>query len=185
MLWLVARRLQAKQRRSVHRERDMPLRIGDILVELGVLTEHMREEILDEQRVVGKPFGELAERMFGIDPTVVEDAWARQYEQIAGVYSFTNGEPDDDAVACVTPRQAWQFKLLPVRFEHGELMIVTTRQNLPRALRFAATQMPEVCFFVTCSAEELAEALQGVFPMPGFGVQTIELPGPRLARKAG
>lgn len=163
----------------------MPLRIGDILVELGVLTEHMREEILDEQRIVGKPFGELAERMFGIDPRVIEDAWARQYEQIAGVYSFDKGGPQLDAVSCVTARQAWQFKLLPIRFEHGELMIATTRENLPRALRFAATQMPEVCFFVTCSPDELADALQGVFPMPGFGVATIEQPGPRLARKAG
>ncbi|GAB5496431.1 MAG: hypothetical protein Phyf2KO_15110 [Phycisphaerales bacterium] len=163
----------------------MPLRIGDILVEQGVLTEHMREEILEEQRVVGKPFGELAERMFGIDPSKVEDAWARQYEQIAGVYSFASGKPDDEALACVTARQAWQFKLLPVRFEHGELMMVTTRENLPRALRFAATQLTQVCFFVTTPADELAEALQDVFPMPGFGVETIEAPAPRLARKAG
>ncbi|RNC82440.1 MAG: hypothetical protein ED559_11865 [Phycisphaera sp.] len=163
----------------------MPLRIGDILVELGVLTEHMREEILEEQRVVGKPFGELAERMFGIDPGKVEDAWARQYEQIAGVYSFASGKPDNEALECVTARQAWQFKLLPVRFEHGELMMVTTRENLPRALRFAATQLTQVCFFVTTPADELAEALQDVFPMPGFGVETIEAPAPRLARKAG
>ncbi len=162
----------------------MPLRIGDILVELGVLTEHMREEILDEQRIVGKPFGELAERMFNVDPTVIEDAWARQYEQIAGVFSFTDVRLDSAAIACVTARQAWQFKLMPVRFEHGELMIATTRENLPRALRFAATQLGEVCFFVTTSAEELTERLQRAFPMPGFGLETIKAPSPRFPRRA-
>ena len=161
----------------------MPLRIGDILVELGVLTEHMRDEILDEQRIVGKPFGELAERMFSIDPTVIEAAWARQYEQIAGVFSFTGQRIEPGATACVTPRQAWQFKLLPVRFEHGELMIATTRENLPRALRFAATQLGEVCFFVTTPAEQLAEHLQQIFPMPGFGLDTIEAPAPRFPRR--
>lgn len=163
----------------------MPVRIGDILVEMGVLTEHMREEILDEQRIVGKPFGELAERMFGIDPDVVEDAWARQYEQIAGVYDFSRGGPEAEATACVTARQAWQFKLIPVRFNHGELMIATTRENLPRALRFAATQLPQVCFFVTTSPEKLTDAIQGVFPMPGFGLETITAPSPKLVRRAG
>lgn len=162
----------------------MPLWIGDILVELGVLTEHMREEILDEQRIVGKPFGELAERMFSVDPTVIEDAWARQYEQIAGVFEFAGQRIDPAATSCVTPRQAWQFKLLPVRFEHGELMIATTRENLPRALRFAATQLGEVCFFVTTPAEQLAEHLQRIFPMPGFGLDTIEAPAPRFPRRA-
>lgn len=162
----------------------MPLRIGDILVELGVLTEHMREEILDEQRIVGKPFGELAERMFGVDPAQIEDAWARQYEQIAGVFSFDGARIDPAATACVTARQAWQFKLLPVRFEHGELMIATTRENLPRALRFAATQLGEVCFFVTTTPEELTQRLQKVFPMPGFGLDTIKAPAPRFPRRA-
>ncbi len=162
----------------------MPLRIGDILVELGVLTEPMREEILDEQRIVGKPFGELAERMFNVDPTVIEDAWARQYEQIAGVFCFAGVRVDPAATACVTARQAWQFKIMPVRYEHGELMIATTRENLPRALRFAATQMGEVCFFVTTSAEELTEQIQRAFPMPGFGLDTIEAPSPRFPRRA-
>ena len=75
-------------------------------------------------------------------------------------------------------------KLLPVRFEHGELMIATTRENLPRALRFAATQLGEVCFFVTTPAEQLAEHLQRIFPMPGFGLDTIEAPAPRFPRRA-
>lgn len=162
----------------------MPLRIGDILVELGVLTERMREEILDEQRLVARPFGELAERMFAIDPTLIEDAWARQYEQIAGVFSFKGQAVDPEATSIVTPRQAWQFKLLPVRYEHGELMIATTRENLPRALRFAAMQLGEVCFFVTTPPEELTRELQRAFPMPGFGLETIQAPSPRFPRRA-
>ena len=46
----------------------MPIRFGDLLVESGVLRPEQRDEILEEQRLVHRPFGELAERMFGIDP---------------------------------------------------------------------------------------------------------------------
>ena len=139
----------------------MPLRIGDILVELGVLTDHMREEILDEQRIVGKPFGELAERMFNVDPTVIEDAWARQYEQIAGVFSFNEVRIDSAATSCVTARQAWQFKLMPVRFEHGELMIATTREELEARVDALQVAVDRLDAAVVVLATALAERRQG------------------------
>ncbi|MEO1584949.1 MAG: hypothetical protein AAFR96_10320 [Planctomycetota bacterium] len=161
----------------------MPVRIGDLLVESGRLTAAMRDEILDEQRVVARPFGELAERMFGIDPDVIEQAWAEQYESLAGVIDPARYEPDADAAAVVTPRQAWQFRLLPLRFEHGEVMIATPRANLPRALRFAATQIAEPCFFVVAEPEAMAPVLQELYPMPGLDASTLVEPAPRLTRR--
>ena len=163
----------------------MALRIGDILVQLGVLSEHDRQTILDQQRTVAKPFGELAERLFAISPDIIEDAWARQYEQIAGTINPMHFEIDPSANNCITARQAWQFRILPIRFEQGELMLATTRQNLPRALRFSATQMPEMCFFVTAEPEDLAKGLQRSYPMPGFGLDTISEPSPKLSRRVG
>ncbi|MEM8758442.1 MAG: hypothetical protein AAGF47_11750 [Planctomycetota bacterium] len=159
----------------------MPVRIGDLLVSSGVITDPMREEILQEQRVVHRPFGELAERMFDVDPDRIEQAWAEQYESLAGVVDLTEFEIDEDAARSVTSRQAWQFKLLPIAFEHGELMICTPRANLPRALRFAATQIAECCFFVVAEPEDLASALQRFHPMPGFGPEVLTQPAPKLA----
>ena len=162
----------------------MAVRIGDLLVQSGVITELMRDEILEEQRIVGKPFGELAERMFAVDPDIIEQAWATQYESLAGLVDLTAFEIDEAATQRVTPRQAWQFKLLPVAYQHGELMICTTTENLPRALRFAATQISDCCFFMVARVDELAEALQRFHPMPGFGPETLLEPPPRLRPKA-
>ncbi len=162
----------------------MPLRFGDLLVVSGVLTAEQRDQVLEEQRLVARPFGELAERMFGVDPDTIEQAWATQYESLAGVIDPGTVDIDPDAAIVVTPRQAWQFKVLPLRFEHGELMLCTPRQNLPRALRFAATQLAESCFFVVAEPEPMAEVLQRLYPMPGLGPQTLLQPAPRLTPRA-
>ncbi|MEM9166015.1 MAG: hypothetical protein AAGB48_03215 [Planctomycetota bacterium] len=162
----------------------MPVRIGDLLVQAGVLTELMRDEILEEQRILGRPFGQLAERMFGIDPDVIEQAWAEQYESLAGVVDLSTFTIDSQAVEAVTSRQAWQFKLLPIAFRHGELMICTPRVNLPRALRFAATQLAEACFFVVADVDQLADQLQRHHPMPGLGPETLIQPAPKLRPRA-
>lgn len=162
----------------------MPVRIGDILVQTGVITELMRDEILEEQRIIGRPFGELAERMFAVDPDIIEQAWAVQYEGLAGVVDLAAYPIDPEATRVVTTRQAWQFRLLPLAYEHGELMICTPRQNLPRALRFAATQLADCCFFVVAELNDLAEALQRFHPMPGFGPETLAEPAPKLRPRA-
>lgn len=162
----------------------MPVRLGDLLVRSGILTESMREAVLEEQRLVGRPFGELAERMYGIDPGAIEQAWAEQYESLAGVVDPATFAVDPTAAAVLTPRQAWQFKILPLAFRHGELMLCTPRQNLPRALRFVATQLSDCCFFVVAAPEAMAPAMQRFYPMPGLGAETLRLPAPRLNPRA-
>lgn len=162
----------------------MPIRFGDLLVESGVLRPEQRDEILEEQRLVHRPFGELAERMFGIDPDTIEQAWAEQYETLAGVVDPRERPIAIEAANAVTARQAWQFKVLPLRFEHGELMLATPRQNLPRALRFAATQLADACFLVVAEPEPMAEVLQELYPMPGLGPETLLQPAPRLKRRS-
>lgn len=162
----------------------MPLRFGDLLVNSGVLTAEQRDRVLEEQRIVSRPFGELAEHMFGVDPDTIEQAWAVQYESLAGVIDPRTVDIDPAAAAVVTPRQAWQFKVLPLRFEHGELMLCTPRRNLPRALRFAATQLAEACFFVVAEADPMAGVLQRVYPMPGLGPETLLQPAPKLKPRA-
>ena len=162
----------------------MPLRFGDVLVNSGVLTAEQRDQVVEEQRLVARPLGELAERMFGVDPGTIEQAWATQYESLAGVVDPTEMDIDPDAANCVTARQAWQFKVLPLRFEDGELMLCTPRENLPRALRFAATQLAESCFLVVAEPGPMAEVLQRLYPMPGLGPETLLQPAPKLTPRA-
>ena len=151
----------------------MPVRLGDLLVKHGVLTERQRDDILAEQRMVGRPFGELAERLFGVCSAAVERAWAQQYAAISGLTDLGRAEFDPFALSLISRRQAWQFKLLPVRFENDELMIATTQECLPRALKFAGWKLGQVFSFVIVDPSQMAELMLRHYPMDGASAEMI------------
>ena len=144
-----------------------PLRIGQILQEQGVLSEQQVFEIREAQRRLHEPFGVLAERMFEVTVESIEHAWAEQYHRFTGTIDLAEGEVDPAALTLVTRRQAWQFELLPMRFEStGELLAATSRQRLPRAVVFAANRIPHVVYFRVADGDALRAALQKHYPMP-------------------
>lgn len=156
----------------------MHVRLGDLLVERGVLTGAQRDEVLEVQRRCGRPFGELAERLFEVSPAAIESAWANQYARLA---------PRVDPRECVIPaevaglvdrRQAWQFKVLPLGFEEGELLVCTCESGLARALRFCGWRLGHRCVFSIAEPEALGQALMRVYPLGGM---SPELVGPLAA----
>ena len=89
------------------------VRLGQLLIEGDVLTSRQVDAIVAEQERTGEPFGLLAERLFGVDPRKIEDAWALQYAGLTRTVKPEVEVFDDQAVALVTRRQAWQFRVLP------------------------------------------------------------------------
>ena len=73
----------------------------------------------------------------------------------------------------VTRRQAWQFRVVPLRWEDGALVIATTSDHLQRALRFATQVMPIPVFFVLTNEAELGDALSRHYPIPGLTSTSI------------
>jgi hypothetical protein len=151
----------------------MQLRLGQVLVDAGVLTGQQVRSILANQRTSGRPFGVLAEQMFGIDPAHIEDAWAEQYAKLTRKIDPTSERIDDDARHLVSRRQAWQFRIIPIRFEGDELIVATTQQNLRRALRFATRVLSMPVYFVMATPESLGAALTRHYPMPGMTAHSI------------
>lgn len=151
----------------------MTLRLGDLLVQQGVLTAAQRDDILNEQRTLGRPFGELAERLFGVSPRAVERAWAQQYAAITGLTDLARLAFDPYALSLVSRRQAWQFKALPVRFSGEELMIATCQDHLPRALKFVGWKLNHPAYFVIAEPHQLGEMLMQHYPMPGMTAEMI------------
>ncbi|MGD9689443.1 MAG: hypothetical protein AB7K52_07450 [Phycisphaerales bacterium] len=145
----------------------MRLRIGELLVKRGVLTPDQRDRVLLEQRVRHRPFGVLAEHLFGLDARVLNSAWAEQFEADTKKIDPRREPIDHDALRQLTRRQAWQFKLFPMRFESEELLLCTTREHLPRALNFAYRHIGPACAFVLAEPASLAEALQSHYPWNG------------------
>ena len=151
----------------------MAIRLGDLLVQRGVLTLEQRDEVLDKQWHTGRPFGLLAEQMFGVGQKDIEEAWAEQYSMMAERIDPTNETLDPSALNLVDRRQAWQFSVLPLRFEGDELLICTTQEHLPRALKFAGWRLGHNCYFVLAEPHALGEALMRHCPMEGMTPEVV------------
>lgn len=147
--------------------------IGDYLVRMGVITEKQRVCILEEQRLTGRPFGQIAEETFGVRTKDVERAWAAQY---AGLSDHVNpaGERIDPLVLqLVSRRQAWQFRIFPMRYESGALLVCTTQEHLVRAVNFATRNIPATCLFVLAEPAALGEALMRHYPIDGMSPEMV------------
>lgn len=162
----------------------MAIRLGEILVEQGLLSSEQVELILRHQRSTSRPFGALAEDLFGVTEQQVELAWAMQYERISQRVDPTSEAVCPDALLAVSRRQAWQFRFMPLRFEAGELIVATTAEHLARALRFASRCLAVPCYFVIAEADRLGEALAEHFPMGGLGKEAVRAPSKSIEDRA-
>lgn len=151
-----------------------PQRIGEILVQRGVLTQQQVDQLIDHQRQTGRPLGWLAEQHFGIAPIAIEDAWAEQYAGLARTVDPEFEVYAQEATELVTRRQAWQFCVLPIRFDEDQLLVATTQRHLRRALRFATNVIGVPVFFVMAEPLALGQALCKLYPLPGLTPESVE-----------
>ncbi|MHC5023050.1 MAG: GspE/PulE/PilB domain-containing protein [Planctomycetota bacterium] len=146
----------------------MECRIGALLVESGILNQAQLDEILRRQRRTSEPLGLLAEKMYNVDPDAVEETWVRQYTLLTRTVDPTIEIFEPRALELVTRRQAWQFRVLPIRFDDEELMVATTASHLRRALRFTTRVIGVPTYLVLADADRLGQALCRQFALPGM-----------------
>lgn len=161
----------------------MTIPIGTLLVRQGVITEDQRDQVLLRQRLTHRPFGQIAEEILGVDARAVEDAWAEQYAQSTRWLVPLEEELDPAVRELVTRRQAWQFGILPVRYDDSDLMVCTTRDALIRAMNFASRQIPVQCYFVLAGPDDLAAALTRFYQIDGCGLKTLAAGGISYAQR--
>src|SRR5688572_28395081 len=149
------------------------IQIGQLLVEQGVLTAEQVAHILKVQKVSNRPFGDLAERLFGVDPRAVEDAWVEQYVRTAGVVDLEELEVDAECLRMLNRRQAWQFHVLPLsRDDRDEsLRVATTAEGLVRSVNFASRKFDEPVHFLIAENNQLREFLMKHYPVPEYIAQ--------------
>lgn len=150
------------------------IRIGQILIEQGVLSEQQVLEIVEAQRVHTLPFGVLAERMFDVTVESIEQAWIEQYCRTTGTLDLSRMQVDTRALRLINRRQAWQFEILPLRFEStGELLIAAARARLARAVTFAVNRIKPVAYFRIAESEQLRHFLRKHYPMPEISKELL------------
>jgi hypothetical protein len=142
------------------------MRIGEMLVRLGVLKPAEVEAILEEQEATNEPFGTIAERMFAVSPDTIVRVWIEQTQDRATLFDADRGI-DDDARELVIRRQAWQFGIVPLRLDDGYLIAATSRKQLPRAVRFATRVLGMAVQFEVAEDETLARLLAHQYPVRG------------------
>lgn len=144
------------------------IQIGKLLVEQGVLTLEQVRHILDVQKSSHRPFGDLAERLYGVNPRAVEGAWVEQYVARMGVTNLESIELDEDCTALVSTRQAWQFHLLPLKRDDDSLHMATIPSNLVRCVNFATRKFDEPVHFVLASDRQVRRQLMERYPVPQY-----------------
>ena len=144
--------------------------IGQLLIEQGVLTEQQVQHILKVQKESARPFGDLAERLFGIDPHAVEDAWVEQYVRQVGITDLDDVTIETDCLRLLNRRQAWQFHLLPTNREPDgqQISMATSAESLVRAVNFASRKIDEPLYFLITERQQLREFLMKHYPVPNF-----------------
>lgn len=147
------------------------IQIGELLVEQGVLNREQVGHILKIQKMSHRPFGDLAERLYGIDPKAVEDAWVEQYIRTAGLIDLEHHEVETECLRLLSRRQAWQFHLLPLNRESETLSIATSPENLVRSVNFATRALEEPVHFLLAEHQQLREFLMKHYPVPQFIAQ--------------
>lgn len=144
------------------------IRIGQILVEQGKLSEQQVFEIIEAQRRTSMPFGLLAERMFDVTVDSIEQAWVEQYCRFTGQLDLEEVTVDQHVLKLINRRQAWQFEILPVRIEsEGELLVAASRRRLARSVTFVAKRLEPSAFFRVVASDQLRAFLNVHYPLPG------------------
>lgn len=151
------------------------IQIGQILIEQGVLTDNQVRHILRVQQESPRPFGDLAERLFGVQPEVIEDAWVQQYVRMAGVVDLRQQRVDEDCLRLLNRRQAWQFHMLPLNRDDNFLDIATDEEGLIRAANFSANRLDEPIRFLIARRKQLREFLMEHYPVPQYMAQFAEM----------
>lgn len=142
------------------------IRIGQLLVERGVMSQQQVLEVLEKQKQFQLPFGVLAERMFEVTVESIEQAWIEQYCRITRPLDLNKEDVDVTVLKLINRRQAWQFEILPLRLEPtGELLMAASRTRLARAVTFVANRLRPVVYFRVARSDQLRQFLHQHYPM--------------------
>lgn len=147
----------------------MPIRLGDLLVLKGVITDEQKHQILDAQHGRARPFGAIAEEMFGVQPSDIEETWGEQHANLAERINPATATAHPMTRSFIDRRQAWQFRVVPIRFDGRELVCVSTPKGLARAMRFVGWAIDRPVRLAVCNDERMELGLERLYPMRAEG----------------
>jgi hypothetical protein len=141
----------------------MAFRIGELLKQRGLLDDVQIEEILARQLTTGMPFGAVAAELFGVQEAELWRAWAQQMIECCPRVYPAEIRVNKTALAFLTPREAWAYRLLPIDISDDDVTLVTAAERLPNAMAFAQIKSAAPVIFCVAERDELETALRNAY----------------------
>jgi len=140
-------------------------RMGELLIQCGELTREQLDDVLAEQEHRYRPFGTIASELYGIHETAIWRAWSYQYARHCPRVHLADQHPDPAVRDVITPEQAWEYRLLPLRDQDGDLILLTTERRLAAVLHFADHHLDcPVMVWLVNDFHLLEDTLKQIYP---------------------
>lgn len=140
-------------------------RMGDLLRRMVPLSWHDVDEILQEQRISSRRFGETAIAMGLCRPEHVWRAWCGQNPDKIESVDLDQIGVDAQAVALIPRDIAMRLNVIPIRVAGDLLVVATSDQNTSDAATALATiVVKQKIRFVIAPAEQIKIALMAYYP---------------------
>jgi hypothetical protein len=147
--------------------------IGSIMCEAGLLNQRQVDAVLNAQQLEAErqSFGCVAERLFDIPATVVNEALAEQARQHSAYVKLTEQHLDRNCQYLISPADAWDHLIMPLQFdEDRELICATTVETLPAAIEFVQANLTMPVRFVLADLRLLEQYIAEQYDYEGVEV---------------
>jgi len=134
-------------------------KLGEILIDQGVLTYEQVTRVLARQMYDDRPFGQIAADAFDIEERVIWQTVAEQVLMNAESVNISTETWTKEALRAISAHDAWTYRLLPLRYEHGELVIATSAYELPGALSLIEREVYDNHRIVIADAKVLEQTI--------------------------
>lgn len=142
--------------------------IGQILVDRGVMRVEHVAAVLEKQRSDPRPFGRLAETMFGISVEEIAAALAQQMRHTTSWVNLAHQPLDPRVLQLLTPAEAWDHLVLPLRREDRQLVCATGAETLPEAIAVLQRRVNEPFRLVFAEMHQLEQFIAERYDYEGL-----------------
>jgi hypothetical protein len=142
------------------------MRIGELLGQMGKLSGHDIDEILQEQSASGHRFGDIALTWGLVQPQHIWTAWCSQLQEDAAPVDLDQLGIDAQVTARIPGELAWRLHAMPVRRIENQLVFAISDLSQVAALQQFEKSSGVRVRFVLADAKQIDAALKQHYPKP-------------------
>jgi len=138
-------------------------RLGEILIEMGVLTKSQVRRILEHQQRSRQKFGQIAVAWGWAKPQDVWQAWARQLSDQPRRINLDEIGLDTEALSAVPVGIARSYKVLPIRAWGENLVVAVPETRLQKAQADLPLLINRRLYFCLADEADITAAIEKAY----------------------